>query len=154
MLAVSKCSIKLFLKSASKIRERIVATTYPLNQPTLHTQNTSNKRACFRVQGPDCPSNRSGRPNFRLKGGWKRITVKYVRPTGDDGDIDVDDDGFVSVTTRQPTALLAHIELFMFVSSAAPTLNIDRLASDLPLIAVAITGGRANSIPRRTTTQP
>jgi hypothetical protein len=125
-----------------------------LNQPTLHTTNRILKKASLRVKGPDRPSNRGGCPNFRLKGGTKRITVKYVRPKGDDGDFGDDDDGFVYFTTRQPTALLAHLELFIFVSSGAPTLNIDRQASDLPLIAAAITGGRANSLTRRTNTQP
>ena len=115
------------------------------------------KKASLRVQGPDRPYNRSGRPSSRLEV-WTtwRFIVKYGRPTVDN-DRDVDDDGFiVDFTTSHPTALLTHLEYFIFVSSRAlltiyKNSNINSrvfstMASDLPMDTAVSTGGRANSL--------
>jgi hypothetical protein len=118
--------LPLPLNAISRCFKETAMPSRPLNQPTLHTTNRFLKKASFRVKGPDRPSNRSGCPSFRLKGGIRRITVKYGRPNSDDSDFGDDADGFVYFTTRQPTALLAHLELFIFIFSWAPNPNIDR----------------------------
>ena len=106
----------------------------PIDQPTLHTQNTRNKRANFRVGGPDRPLNRSGHAPSRLEEALQmRLTVNYARTTNDGKD----DDGFVftfsfaAICTRPSMDTASTITHFVLTFFFTPTGHLFVLVSFL-----------------------